>query len=454
MFPPTLEDWVPADHPARFIRDFVDALDLKGLGFRVRQSEVGRSNYASELLLKVWIYGYLERIFSSRKLERACREHLTLIWLTGNHAPDHNTLWRFWKENRKALKGVFRQTVRVALKAELIGLLLHAVDGTKLQSAGSRQRVWRKEELERLLEGVEESIRQMSDEVDRQSGEDKGEYRLPEELRQVERRREKIGEALKELERENQEQLLATDPEARRMPGRGGPQWSYNAQAVVDQNSGMVVGEGVTNEANDSHQLVPMLDEVKENLGEVSEENVADAGYDCAQQYAEAKQRGYRVLVSGRDCGKGPYHTAQFEYLQERDVFICPQGKELRYAGQGWSRSKRRVVRKYRCHSYRECPVRWDCSQAKQGRALCVSEDHAALVEQRLKRQEEKNRHLLRMRKAVVEPLFAWIKERLGFRRWTFRGLEKVRAQWSLLCACHNLKKLFSWWKAGKLSWA
>jgi len=140
ILPPSIEDWVPEDHPVRFIREFVDSMDLEAMGFRERESEEGRPNYSNDMLLKIWLYGYFERIYSTRGLEKACKIQIPLIWLTGMHYPDHNTLWRFFRNNRKVIKKVFAHSVRVALKGDLVGLVLQAVDGTKIVADASWRR--------------------------------------------------------------------------------------------------------------------------------------------------------------------------------------------------------------------------------------------------------------------------------------------------------------------------
>lgn len=194
LFPPSLEEFVPADHPARFLREFVDALDLKGLGFRVRDrsEEDGRPNYAPDLLLKVWLYGWMSKIHSTRALERACREHLSLLWLTGMKSPDHNTLWRFFKENGQALREVFRQGVRVAAQAGLVDLALHAVDGTKVMAQCSGRTAWRRKDLEKMLPAVDRAIEEILSNIESEPSETQGGYELPESLQDGERLREEI----------------------------------------------------------------------------------------------------------------------------------------------------------------------------------------------------------------------------------------------------------------------
>ena len=423
LLPQCLEDWVPRDHPARFIREFVDALDLAELGFQQRESEEGRPNYAADLLLKVWLYGYLTRILSTRELERACREHLSLLWLTGRHAPDHNTLWRFWRENRAALRQVFRAGVKVAAENGLIGMICHAVDGRKIRVASSRGGVEHRPRLERALGRVEASIREMEQAVEEAEAREEGEYRLPEGLQEARRLRQAIRTSLGRMQEVKRDHLHRREPEARMMPCEDRKEMAYNAQVAVDEASELIVAEEVVNEESDNRRLVPMLDEVKRNLGEVAEATVADGGYKSSVALGEAEQ----------------------------DVVICPRGERLECEGIKTNRGKRYAVRGYRCRSFRQCPVRAECSRNRQGRLVEISPYEAAVAKQRAKRRDPQKQKLLKKRKVNVEPTFGVVKQAWGFRRWTLRGLENVRTQRSMICAAFNLKRMRKAWAAGEL---
>jgi transposase len=459
MFPPSVEEWVEQDHPARFIRDFVEALDLGELGFRIPSSEVGGRFYAPDLFLKVWLYGYLNRIRSSRKLERACREHMGLIWLTGRNAPDHNSLWRFLDCNREGISQLFKQSVKVAVRCDMVGMAVHAIDGTKIRSKSSWWKMVRAEELEKMQEEVDRSITDFMTELERHEHEERGEYRLPSGMKNALRRKDKIQRALKELAKSQQERVHVCEPEARLMKNRRTVDLSYNAQAVADQDNGIIVAAEVVNEGTDNGQLVPMLDLVKENLGAVAEENLADGGYCCGSQIGLAEELGYEVLLnpsssesnaSGRSK-REIFHTKEFVYDEVRDCCVCPHGGELSYVRTRVRGKNRGEFRTYRCTKYGTCPYRSKCTTGKRGREIEISVHHKALERQAAKREEPANRRLLSRRKIIIEPVFAWIKRHLGFERWTVAGLDKVRAQWNLICATINLLKVYANWKIGAL---
>lgn len=459
MFPPLVEDWIEEDHPARFIRDFVETLDLQALGFRVPNSEVGGRFYAPGLLLRVWLYGYLNRIRSTRKLEGACREHMGLIWLTGRNAPDHNSLWRFLDCNREGISQLFKQSVKVALRCDMVSMAVHAIDGTKIKSKSSWWTMARAEDLEKMQQKVDNSVADFMTEVERCQQEEMGEYRLPSGMKSALVRREKIQRALKELEKIQQERVHPCEPEARLMKNRRTIDLSYNAQAVADQENGIIVAAEVVNEATDNGQLVPMLDLVKENIGAVAEENLADGGYFSSSQIGLAQERGYEVLLNpsssessaSRPSKKNIFHTKEFVYDEARDCCICPHGEELSYLTTRVRGKNRGAFRIYQCRKHRTCPYRSECTTGKRGREIEISVHHKALERQRAKREDPINKQLLSQRKIIIEPVFAWIKRHLGFERWTVTGLEKVRAQWDLICATMNLKKLYSRWKTGGL---
>ncbi len=462
MFPPSVEDWVGEGHPARFIRDFVDALDLKELGFALPSSEVGGSFYAPDLLLKVWLYGYMHGIRSTRKLERACREHMGLIWLTGRNAPDHNSLWRFLDGNRKAISQLFKQSVKVAVKCEMVGMVLHAIDGTKIRSNSSWNKMVRAEGLEKMQEKLDGSVADFMTEIERLEQEEIGQYRLPSAMHGTFRRKEKIQKALRELEESDLKRVHPCEPEARLMKNRRNVDLSYNAQAVADGDSGIIVAADVVNEGSDNGQLVPMLDLVRENLGATAKENLADGGYFAGSQIGLAEEREYGVLVNPPSSDTTPqesrksdvYPTSQFLYDQERNYCICPHGQEVPYLTTRVRGKNKNAFRVYRCRRHRDCPHRSECTKSKQGREIDISVHYEAIERQRAKREDPANQRLLSERKRIIEPVFAWIKRHLGFDRWTVMGLERVRAQWALVCTVINLMKLYKRWLSGELQLA
>ncbi len=459
MFPPSLEDLVPKDHPVRFIREFVDQLNLEELGFRMRKGEEGRPNYAADLMLKVWLYGYLERIRSSRGLEKACCQHIALLWLTGMKSPDHNSLWRFWRDNRKALKGVFRRTVRVGVEAGLVDMVLNAVDGTKITARCSTDKAWMRKVLEKKLSKLDRCIDLTMTQVEKAEDKESGEYRLPEDLAEKEKLRATIREKLAKLDEEERDHMHPGEPDARMMKNHEGTRLAFNAQVVVDSQAGIIVAAEVTSDENDEQQLVPMLKTVQEELGKVAQETVADAGYCSGEQLDSAERCEFPVLVNLRNIRKseeegGPYHCSKFRYDAENDCYLCPMGERLVFEKIHKHSDRRHTTREYRCKSASQCPVRWNCSRDKHGRRIERSPYADAVLRQKLKQEDKSKADLLRRRMAIVEPVFSRVKHLLEFRRWTMGGLEKARSQWMFLCALLNLKKLFPLWKERKLQFA
>jgi transposase len=451
LLPPSLEEWVPADHPARFIREFVEQLDLEQLGFVMPQGEQGRPAYAPDLLLKIWLYGYFQRIRSTRKLEMACREHLSLLWLTTLIQPDHNSLWRFWKNNREPLRTVFKQTVQVAARSGCVGFVLQALDGTKIAAACSHYTGWSKEHMEKLLAALDEALATNELQVETQNAEQNETegYRLPAGLSERRTLRDQIKAGLEQLAADGRKHYHPKEAEARRMGKGGENRYAYNAQAVTDQKSGILTACETTREETDHGQLVPLIEQARENLGVAATavETLADTGYGAGADLERAAERGLAVLVPPAE-GAPPkatrYPSRDFNYDKATRTVTCPQSRQLDY--EGTVTRDGRPVERYRCH-HRDCPVRAQCTQDPKGRQITVHTHTAAVQTMRARLSEPAAAARFARRGQLAELTFARIKQHDGFRRWTVWGLEAVRTQWALVCAVANLRILYQRWR-------
>jgi transposase len=465
LLPPSLEDWVSQDHPVRFIREFVENLNLKELGFKVETNQYGSPYYSSDLLLKVWVFGYYNKIRSTRELEKQAKENLSLIWLLGMETPDHNTIWRFWRDNKKIVKKIFVESVKVAYSLDLIGMVLEAVDGSKLRAYSSSREAKDKKQFTEILKTVEESVEKMEKEIEENKQSEKEDNKLPKELQKKKELKEKIKQAIEEIERTKRERLNANETEARIMKNEGKKILSYNGQAVVDSKNGIIVGIDVTNEENDEKQLIPMIEEAKQTIGKVAECIVADTGYGTAEQVGKAKEAGYDVIVSISEKSNlakredKKYHATNFEYDKERDVMICPEGKELEYE-KTTQKKKNYKVRLYKGKECKECLMRDMCIAERKGkprkenRVVQLNPYYEAINEQREKNKDTECIEKIKKRRHIVEPIFGIIKHVHNFRKFTSKGIENAKAQWTMLNLSVNMRKIYLKWREKTIKFA
>ncbi len=455
---------------------FMDQLDLKALGLRKPTAVRGGLEYDSWVLPALFIYGHMMGIRSTRRLEAAARENLPLIWLLGGQHPDHSTLALFYKANRTAMHGLFVQTVRTSVRVGLVGFALHAVDGTRV-SAVSRDKALNRDGLLALEKRAEEAIARLDRavEADEQGDSpDSDAHTMPEELKDPEELKARIQAALAELDQQQANrkshhggainpqtgqpygpEVSLAGPQAVQLKGRHGFVLGCNAQAAVDNKARVIVGADVIAQATDNEAMVPMLDEIKTNTGQLAEATVHDSGYHSADNLAAVQDRPTAVYVAdpsmkrkASKSEKQAYHKDAFVYDAETDTYRCPAGKTLDLETAYDDPSQPTYgVRVCRCKECGSCPHRSLCTEAKGGRTIRVHPHDALLKQNREKMRTEQGKDMMKQRSATVEPVFGIMREHMGLTRFLRRGLENVRAEWSLLCAAHNLPVIWNaWW--------
>ena len=466
MLPPALGDLIPNDHPARFVAEFVDALDHSAwveLGIGIEGEPLGAPAYHPRVLLCVWLHGFMTGIRSSRKLEVACRDQVPYLWLTGMQHPDHNTLWRFYQAHRDAMRRLLKYTVATAVELDLIDLAVQAVDGTKIAANAAGDRTYNVADLQRLLNRTEAAISEL--EAQNEGGEDSTPVRLPEKLQTAKKLKQRVKDAMNRLaQKERIKRVNLTDEDAQLMKGRSGIITGYNAQAMVSPlntdtagGSGMLItAVEVVNSASDSGQLAPMLEKAEELTGQRVHITLADGGYHTAASLEAGEHRG-QLLVMGeryKDSCTGPYFKDRFEYDAASDSYTCPHGHQLPFRGMRSSKlTGSHSIRMYRASrtACRNCPAFGICTRdAHAGRSLWIGPSDILLRRHRQWMKTSEARSLYARRQQLSEPTFGILKDQMGARRFLLRGLANVQAEFSLLATAFNLRTLCRVWKKVK----
>lgn len=451
LLPEFLDDWVSEENPVRAIDVFVDELDLAGLGFEgVEPAATGRPSYHPGLLLKLYVYGYLNQLASSRRLEREAGRNVELMWLTGRLAPDFKTIADFRKDNGPAIRSACRQFVELCRKLDLFTLQVAAIDGSKFKAVNARDRNFTAAKLKARMDQVEASIARYLaalEMADRQEGElAKGKAeRLAEKIAKLREQMADFQALAPHLEAQPDRQLSLTDPDARSMAtsGRGSGVVGYNVQAAVEAEHHLIVAHEVTNVGHDRGELAHMAGEAKSAMGAGALEVLADRGYFDGEEIRRCEAIGVtpyvpKPLTSGAKA-RGRFGKQDFVYLPDEDVYRCPAGERLtwRFA----SVEDGLTIHKYWSSNCAGCPLKPRCTDGPHRRVRRW--EHEASIDA-VQARLDAGPDAMRVRRATVEHAFGTLKAWMGATHFKMRTLEKVRTEMSLHVLAYNLKRVIA----------
>jgi transposase len=449
LFPERLEDYVAANNPVRFLDAFVGSLDLHALGFARAQCAVtGRPPYDPAALLKLYLYGYLHRIRSSRLLEAECLRNVEVIWLLGKLAPDFKTIADFRKDNLKPLRAVNRQFTALCRKLGLFGGELLAIDGSKFGAVNARDQNFNAAKLEDLIGRADARLAEYFKQLDDADTAEPAPVALDKtqlagKIAALQEKQEWHKELLAQLD-EEQKQISVTDPDTRKMPTAHGTIVGYNAQVAVDAKHKLIAADDVTNQVTDFKQLANVAIAAKVNLEVKQAEVLADAGYYNAAEVDRCTEAGITPYLPKADTSantaRGLYGKSRFRYDERKDVYVCPAGAELTYRFHTYELG--RELRYYRASGCKGCALKKQCTRNKANRTI-TREENEGLMEAmaaRMKLQPEK----FKLRKTLAEHPFGTIKRWFGYTHFLLKGLMKVRTEWSLTTLAYNLKRVLN----------
>ncbi len=451
LFPDHLEDWIGEDNPVRVIDAFVDGLDLNGLGFE-GAAATGRPGYHPAVLLKLYVYGYLNRVQSSRRLECEAGRNVEVMWLTGRLVPDHKTIADFRKDNGKAIGRVCSQFVELCRRIGLLSVASVAIDGSKFKAVNNRDRNFTKAKMARRMKQIEDSVERYLDQLDsadRQEPTEAIASRVDRLKEKIDKLREEMGR-LKALETRMfeapDEQVSLTDPDARSMAtsGRGSGVVGYNVQAAVETDNHLIVAHDVVQTGSDRAQLVPMAERTKAALGVDELDVVADRGYFSSEQILECSRADITVtlpkpVTSGMKA-KGQFGKHDFRYVAEHDRYICPAGQTLSFVSHK-RQSDGLNLRRYATKGCRDCPLKTRCTSGAQ--RVVTRWEHEEVLD-KVQRRLDENPQAMRQRRETVEHPFGTIKMRMGATHFLMKRLKNVRTEMALSVLAYNLTRVMN----------
>jgi len=449
LFPEHLDDWIAEDNPVRAVDAFVDELDFIGLGFESAEpADTGRPAYHPGTLLKIYIYGYLNRIQSSRRLEREAQRNVELLWLTGRLAPDFKTIADFRRDNGPAIRKVCAQFVELCRGIGLFSQALVVIDGSKFKAVNNRDKNFTPHKLKARQQQLEQSVARYLAELDRA---DRDPSLVPEE--RVEHLKEKISAVRKQMKKLKgigqelasapDEQVSLTDPAARSMAtsGRGTGIVGYNVQTAIDTQNHLIVAHDVVNQGHDREQLAPMAEQAKEATGKEELQALADRGYFSSDQILKCERADIAALVpkpiTSNARAEGRFDKRDFSYNKKRNEYRCPAGKRAVWR---FSREEAGLMMHiYWSSACPRCPIRTACTPSDYRRIRrWEHEDVLDRMQARLDRMPEAGR----LRRQTVEHAFGTLKSWMGATHFLMKTLPKVRTELSLHVLAYNLKRM------------
>ena len=450
LFPESLDDYVAEESPVRVIDVFVDELDLGLLGFKTEPADTGRPGYHPGTMLKLFIYGYMNRVQSGHRLEREAQRNVELMWLTGRLAPDFKTICDFRRDNGKAIQKVCRQFVVLCRQLELFGDAFVAIDGSKFKAMNNRDRNFTKAKVKRRLQQIDESIARYLSEMeslDRRAdalAEDKTQ-RLSEKIEILKGEIQKLKKHEAAMLAAEDEQLSLTDPDARSMAtsGRGTGLVGYNVQTAVDTKHHLIVAHQVTNKGSDRAQLSGMAEQAKAAIGTEAIEVVADRGYFSSNEIKACEDAGVTTYMprpqTSKNHAQGLFNKRDFIYQADDDEYECPAGERLvRHMDSIHGGLK---IFRYWTNVCGQCPLKSRCTTGKERRI--TRWEHEPVLE-RLQERLDRRPDVMRIRRQTVEHPFGTLKGWMGSQHFKTKTLKHVSTEMSLHVLAYNLKRVIN----------